>query len=384
MIETSHKSKTGIIGAGIAGLTTAIALKKIGINSHIFEAAPQIKPLGAGLVLAANAIKAFKSLGIDSKIISYGKELDSFDILDEKGKIITGTDTKALNKKYGLNNFTILRPQLHEALLSELDSSKIFLNKRSKSFEEHETGITVFFEDGSKETFDQLIVADGIHSPIRQQLVSGTPRYSGYTCWRAVIENPGLSIHSASETWGSKGRFGIVPSSNNSIYWFACINANANDETMKAFTAADLLKNFSGYHTNVIEILKNTKTEQLIWNDIIDHKPISQYAFGKVVLIGDAAHATTPNMGQGACQAIEDAVILADEIAKQSNIEHAFKKFESRRLKRTHWVVNNSYQIGKMAQLENKFLIKLRNALLRKIPSSINEKNTQRLYNVDF
>jgi 2-polyprenyl-6-methoxyphenol hydroxylase-like FAD-dependent oxidoreductase len=379
------KNKIGIIGAGIAGLTTAIALKNIGIETSIFESAPKIKPLGAGLGLAANAIKAFKVLGIEEKVIKAGKEIDRFEILDEKGKLVTGTDNKALNEKYGLNNFTIHRARLHEVLLSELSKDSIYLNKKASSVEDNNKGISVLFEDGTKEIFDHLIVADGIHSSIRQQLTPQvTPRYAGYTCWRAVIDNPGISLPAATETWGSKGRFGIIPSAENQIYWFACINSKANNQKLKAYRAADLLHQFSGYHSEVIEVLKHTNDELIIWNDIIDLPPAPHYAFGKIVLIGDAAHATTPNMGQGACQAIEDAVILADEIKNNSSIEEAFKKFEKRRIKRTHWITNTSKQLGDIAQLENYILIKLRNAFLRNTPASFKEKNIERLYDVDF
>lgn len=385
MGKNLHNHKTGIIGAGIAGLTTAIALKNIGIETSIFEAAPKIKPLGAGLGLAANAIKAFKMLGIDEKIIKAGKEIDLFEILDEKGNLITNTDNKALNQKYGLNNFTIHRARLHEVLLSELNNDTIYLNKKAISVEESNQGISVLFEDGGKETFDQLIVADGIHSSIRKQLIpKSNPRYAGYTCWRAVIDNPGISLPSATETWGSKGRFGIVPSAENQIYWFACINTKANNQKMKAYRVADLLHQFSGYHSAVIEVLKHTKNEHLIWNDIIDLPPTPHYAFGNIVLIGDAAHATTPNMGQGACQAIEDAVVLADEMKKNTFTEEAFKKFEKRRIKRTHWITNTSKQLGDIAQLENSILIKLRNAFLKNTPASFKEKNIERLYDVDF
>jgi 2-polyprenyl-6-methoxyphenol hydroxylase-like FAD-dependent oxidoreductase len=128
-----------------------------------------------------------------------------------------------------------------------------------------------------------------------------------------------------------------------------------------------------------------TGDEQLIWNDIIDIKPVKQFAFGRILLSGDAAHATTPNMGQGACQAIEDAIVLANCMAVySSDIQKAFKVFEQKRISRTTRIVNTSWQVGKMAQLENKLLTSIRNTLLRLVPPSANEKQLQFLYNVDF
>lgn len=378
--------KYTIIGGGIAGLTTAIALKKIGIDAQVFESAPAIKPVGAGLVLAANAIKAYRKLGIAKKIIKRGKLLPLFSIFDERGRIITSADAKEIGKKYDLHNFAIHRAELHEALLEELNPDQITLDKRAIGFENLKNNkIAVHFADGSNHPTDILIVADGIHSAVRQQLLpKSTVRYAGYTCWRAVIDNPGLPLHGASETWGKAGRFGIVPLANNKIYWFAVVNAPQNDALSRAYKVADLLRIFNHFHKPIPDILKHTQDDDLIWNDIIDLKPVQRFAFGNIALIGDAAHATTPNMGQGACQAIEDAVILADELAKHDQPAHAFTAFEQRRLNRTHYIVNTSWNLGKIAQWSHPVSITLRNALFRLIPERLHEKQMKILLKVDF
>lgn len=377
--------KYTILGAGIAGLTTAIALQKIGIKAQVFEAAPDIKPLGAGLLLAANAVKAYQHLGIAEKMVERGRLLPTFVIFDQAGRSITQADAGAISQKYGLHNFAIHRAALHEALLTELDAEQIITGKRAMGFEKNEDNITIQFQDGATIATDYLIVADGIHSSVRRQLLpDATPRYAGYTCWRAVVDAGDLKLSAASETWGTDGRFGIVPLTDNRIYWFACINAAANDATMRRYTVEDLQRHFGHYHAPVAQILAQTRDEDLIWNDIIDLKPLKNFAFGNMVLIGDAAHATTPNMGQGACQAIEDAVILADEMAKNSNPALAFRAFEQRRLKRTHYIVNNSRALGRVAQLNNPVLAAARNALFRMLPERINERQMRTLFEVDF
>lgn len=375
-----------IIGGGIAGLTTAIALKQIGIDAQVYEAAPTIKPVGAGLVLAANAIKAYRKLGIAEKIIKRGKLLPLFSIFDERGRIITSADAKEIGKKYDLHNFAIHRAELHEALLEELNPDQIILGKRAIGFEHLKNNkIAVHFADGSNHPTDILIVADGIHSAVRQQLLpKSTIRYAGYTCWRAVIDNPGLPLHGASETWGKNGRFGIVPLANDKIYWFAVVNAPQNDPLSRASKVENLQGIFNHFHEPIPDILKHTHDDDFIWNDIIDLKPVQRYAFGNIVLIGDAAHATTPNMGQGACQAIEDAVILADELAKHDQTANAFTAFERRRLDRTHFVVNTSWNLGKIAQWSHPVFITLRNALFRLIPERVHEKQMKTLLEVDF
>src|SRR5690554_5045470 len=122
---------------------------------------------------------------------------------------------------------------------------------------------------------------------------------------------------------------------------------------MEQFRVEDLFRHFKNFHSPIPDIISITKDQDLIWNDISDLKPLKHYAFGKIVLIGDAAHATTPNLGQGACMAIEDAVILASEMRKNSNYEDAFKNFEKRRLKRTHYIIKNSRLLGRIAHFDN-------------------------------
>lgn len=377
--------KIGILGAGIAGLTTAIALHKIGLESIVLEAAEVIKPVGAGLGLGANAIKAFKKLGIAQEVMEAGQLLSAFRINDRHGKVITHTNSVLTSQKYGPDNFVIHRAALHEVLLSHVPSDRIHLNKKGVRFEYVDDRIKVYFSDQTTELFDYLIVADGIHSSIRQQLLPGSkPRYAGYTCWRAVIDYSDYKVLEAFETWGINGRFGAVPLPGNSVYWFACVNASANDPKMKAITPADLALIFKNYHAPIPNLLAQTPVANLIWSDISDLVPLKKYAFENVLLIGDAAHATTPNLGQGACQAIEDAVILANEIVAQSDIPKAFTAFEAKRVPRTHFIINQSRLLGRVAQADNRLSAALRNFLLRALPDSFNEKQLEKLYKVEF
>jgi 2-polyprenyl-6-methoxyphenol hydroxylase-like FAD-dependent oxidoreductase len=374
-----------IIGGGIAGLTASIALSRIGKTPVLLEAAPSLKATGAGLGLGANAVKAFGKLGIADDVIQHGRVLQAFIIYDQLGKALTKTDSAALSEKYGTSNFTIHRAELYEALLSKIDPRSIHTHKRVVDVERGEDSVTLRFQDGSAHETRFLVAADGIHSVVRNKLLPDSePRYAGYTCWRAVIDNANLNLDEASETWGTQKRFGIVPLADDKVYWFACINAAQNDPTYRKFGVANLRSLFEDFHDPIPTILENTKDEALLWNDIIDLKPIDRYAFDRIVLIGDAAHATTPNLGQGACQAIEDAVILADEIERHSDVGRGFQRFERRRLKRTHFITNTSWRIGRMAQTEHPLLASLRNALFRILPDSLNDKQLEKLYTVDF
>jgi 2-polyprenyl-6-methoxyphenol hydroxylase-like FAD-dependent oxidoreductase len=153
---------------------------------------------------------------------------------------------------------------------------------------------------------------------------------------------------------------------------------------MRSLRVPELLTYFSGFHSPVSEILKLTRNEDIIWSDIIDLKPIERFAFDKIVLMGDAAHATTPNMGQGACLAIEDAAVLANCIEDYSTAEEAFRKFEQKRIKRTTRIVNGSWTLGKAAQLENPLLISLRNAAVRMTPSHVAQRQVKFIHDISF
>lgn len=374
-----------IVGGGIAGLTTAIALHQIGLSATVFEASPTIRPLGAGLALAANAMQAFERLEIADAVIRKGRQLDAFAILDETGKVVTRTDSRAISERYGIDNFAIHRAELHEVLLAQVPASTLFTGKKAIQINEQADEVTVFFDDGTTHQTDYLLVADGIHSPIRRQLLpDSAPRYAGYTCWRGVVHRPDLRLTEASETWGRRGRVGIVPLTKNRVYWFACINASPQNQQMGLLTSRNLADHFRHFHPPIPDLLAGTPDDNLLWNDIIDLKPLKRFAYGRTLLLGDAAHATTPNMGQGACQAIEDAVVLADALTKNDSVEKAYREFENRRLARTRTITNTSWRIGQVAQWSNPFLTTLRNRLFRSLPASVNERQLEMLYSVDF
>lgn len=372
-----------IIGGGIGGLCAAIALQKKGIEAHVYEKVSQLKGIGAGITLSINAVKALQKVGLDKALLESGQALQRMRILNERGNKIAETDLTPVAQKYGTTNFSIHRAVLHERLLAHLQAGTLHCGKAFASLSQDDEKVQVQFEDGTTAEGDALLAFDGIHSAVRKQLLpTAQLRYSGYTCWRAVIDYaPEAGTGQATETWGRGKRFGVVPVGNGKLYWFATANAKENDPTMKSMGTKALSDYFSDFHQPVGEILNITRNEQLIWNDIIDLKPIRQYTFGRVALAGDAAHATTPNMGQGAGMAIEDAIVLA-RLLSEHKPESGLKLYEKLRIRRTHNIVKSSYQLGSVAQWENAWLRSVRNAAFRKIPVSVQEKQMRKLYEV--
>jgi 2-polyprenyl-6-methoxyphenol hydroxylase-like FAD-dependent oxidoreductase len=189
-----------ILDVGIAGLTTAVALQRIGIPSTVFEAAPELRPVGAGLGLGANAIHAFEALGLREELIACGRLLSSISIRDSRGRVISRTESTPSS---GTDNFAIHRADLQSMLVAQLDPDVIHLGKRAERIAQRDEPVVVHFTDGSEHSAKYLIVADGIGSPIRRSLVTGSePRYAGYTCWRGVVDASEMSLDEAVEVWG--------------------------------------------------------------------------------------------------------------------------------------------------------------------------------------
>ncbi|HZI25105.1 MAG TPA: FAD-dependent monooxygenase [Chryseolinea sp.] len=383
-----RSKRFAIIGGGIGGLSLAIAMQRKGFHVTVYENTPVIKQLGAGLGLAANAVRAFTEIGISEDVLEAGSVLKKVSIKNQQGKVLAQTDSQKISRKYNVvNNFTIHRADLHDVLLRHLNEGSLQLGRGCVDFVQNKSAVKLTFQDGSISEADYVIACDGVHSLFRKKLLpESTPRYAGYTCWRAVIDNvpAAVDLNETSETWGAGSRFGIAPLNNNRLYWFACINAPENDQKKRSYGIKDLSKHFGEFHSPIPEILQHTKDQQLIWNDIIDIKPLKRFAFERILLMGDAAHATTPNMGQGACMAIEDAAILANTISDSQSVEQAFAAFERKRIHRTTTIVNESWQLGRVAQWENRLLISLRNTLLQLTPSSVAEKQIRFIQNVSF
>lgn len=374
-----------LIGGGVAGLAMGIGLAGLRKEFLVFEQAPLLKGIGAGFGLAANAMQAFEYLGLRRDVEKIGYYTESYAILDHKGRQLIAPDTTSLSARYNQKNFTVHRADLHRYLVSMLASDRLLLGKCLQRFERKADGVTLYFDDGTSYCCRHLIVADGVKSQVRQELVPGSaPRYAGYTCWRATVPNGAFGLKQGSETWGRKGRFGMTPLTDDRIYWYACINAPQNDSKYRNYSVQDLLYNYRSYHNPIPDLLSASSDEDLIWSDIVDIRPLSRFAYGNILLIGDAAHATTPNMGQGACQALEDVAVLIDELRRIATVEQAFKNFEKRRLDRTRYITRTSWNIGYAAQFTNPLMIAARNSLMRVMPAAWAQASLRKLLRTDF
>lgn len=367
-----------IIGAGIGGLTLGNILKQHQLNFTIYESASEIKPVGAGIMMAVNAMQIFDQLGLKEKIENAGNKVHGISITDESLKPITKTSILALEQKYNSCNVAIHRAELQKILAENIDQASIKLNHSLNKIEKHEN-YSLLFENGNRTDSKIIFGADGIKSRVRNQILkTGDIRNAGQKCWRGLLEFdlPEQFNHEAFEMWGKGKRFGFVKISEKKVYWYALVNERKHK---RYFT---LSENFSEFHPLVIQILEATLTENIILNDIIDLSPIPSWYSNNLCLIGDAAHATTPNMGQGACQAIEDAYIIGKLLENSRDFNHIFKEFQKIRRPKVDYVVNTSWKIGKISQWEKGNA--LRNFFMRFIPESTNHKLAEKIIKLEM
>lgn len=375
--------KITIIGAGIGGLTAAVALKQKGFAIEIFEAAPKFKKAGSGINLAINAMQVYKRLGLYDIIFKAGSYTNAMNITDEKLNKLAVIDLKPYEEKHGVQSVAIHRARLHQILLDQLAEVPIHLNKRLQAVKQSDSQIDLKFEDGSTHIAKVLIGADGIHSTVRKSVFENTKiRKAKQVCWRGItnIDLAEKYQTELNEPWGRGKRFGFVAIAKNKYYWYAL--ANYKEDYQAEFMNIDLANLYSDFHPLVSEIIRSTQRENILTNEMLDLQPISNWHIGNICLLGDSAHATTPNLGQGACQAIESALVLSDCLFKYKSMGEAFTRFQKIRLKKAVEVVNTSWRVGKMAQLENRLLIKLRNLILSKTPRAIANKQSEQLYEI--
>ena len=361
-----------IIGGGIAGLCAAIGLRQAGIDVVVYEQTAEPGRVGAGITLWANAIKALRRLGV-AAVETAGARLAVGLFRDAGGRVLAQMNTAELARASGAPNVAIHRADLHQALLGALPAGRVWLDAPFVGFEQDEEGVTATFADGRSDRADLLIGADGIHSAVRQQLWPEVKlRYGGYTAWRGVANiteevAPGV----ASETWGCGARFGIVRINARQVYWFATANAPEGQVQAAAAEKGWLLGHFGEWHHPVGMLIEATRAEEILHNDIYDFEPMERWHRGRVVLLGDAAHATTPNMGQGACQAMESAVVLARCLTQEGELAVALGAYERERRGRAAWITRQSWRIGRVGQFDKRWLCGLRDFVLRVTPATV-------------
>jgi 2-polyprenyl-6-methoxyphenol hydroxylase-like FAD-dependent oxidoreductase len=376
--------RIAIIGGGIGGLTTALALRQFGFEPEVFEQAPDLREVGAAILMWPNAMRVLHRLGVADMIRERGAVLEKGCWLDRDGRLINQFRMPAAE----VPAIALHRADLQNILLNALPSDSIHLGKTLQSYEQLSAGIVAHFSDRSLFESDVLIAADGVHSRARTQLLNdGLPTDRGYVAWRGVASYTPASIPPATaiEIYGPGQRFGIGPMGSGKAGWWASSNESIKGADAGT-TRNELLRLFDGWWPPVLELIEATPSASLIRNDVCDRPPRRGWSAGAITLLGDAIHPTTPNLGQGGGLAIEDAAVLARCLHKyrsEGQISIALRRFESVRFARTAAVVRYSRVYGMIAQWERSWAVQVRRFTQSLIPPQLIERCLAEIFKYD-
>lgn len=375
-----------IVGAGIGGLTAAIALKQIGWDVAVYERALELREVGAGITLWTNAVKVLRKLGVGEAIEAASAPIRLSEVRSWRGRLLMQTDFGYLSKKLGAPTIGIHRAELLAKLADHLGRDHITLGTTCVSYATDENGANALFAEGDDVRGQILVGADGIKSLVRQQMLGPEPlRYAGYTAWRGVglIDRPEVPLGVTLLAMGRGSQAGLLPISGGRTYWFATANVPAGGEGAPGGHQAELLKRFGNWYAAIPAVIEATPENAVIRNDIFDRPPVRRWTDGRVALLGDAAHPTTPNMGQGACMAIESAFVLAKCLRAAETPDAGLRAYEEARFDRTAMITNQSWKFGKIFAYENPVKCWLRDRLSALL-GGLAVKQTERVIGVEM
>lgn len=361
---SSHKPSIAIVGAGIAGLAAARALADRGHRVRVLEREPELRTEGAGLSLWPNAVRALRELGLADALDGCAHVIAEGATLRPDGTKIAGAPLGRIAAEFG-PLVSVHRGEFLDVL-------------RERVGVPVELGAEVRCRDGALELggepieADIVIGADGIGSGVREAVAAdGKARSAGQSAWRGVAHTGALTPRGASETFGLGKRFGLVALAGERTYWFAVLADGAAE--------ADLAAEFAGWHEPIAAVLAATPEGERSFLELRDLPPLRRWHDDRHVLVGDAAHAMTPNMGQGAAQALLDVVCLRDALASGEPPAAAFRAYERARKRPAERVVRQSRAMGRVAQTANPLAARLRDAVTGRIPQSLMARQMSRV-----
>jgi 2-polyprenyl-6-methoxyphenol hydroxylase-like FAD-dependent oxidoreductase len=340
-----------IVGGGIAGLTTAIALRQRGFNPELIEREPAWQAVGAGIALQPNAMLSLMRLRAGTAVERAGAPLRRFKYCTPQGEVLAEIDLVELWKSVG-PGFGVERTKLQEALLGELRGTPCRLGAWITALEQKSGRVSIRFNGGRSQDYELIVGADGIGSSVRSLALSETgPTYTGQMGWRSLAPIRQKTPDEVQFWLGDGCFFGLFPVSNKHTYGFGYINEPERRHDPALGRLTRLRERFAAFGSLVKAYLANLECDEQIHCAAIESLELTHWHKGRVVLIGDAAHASSPMMGQGGCMAIEDAAVLAELLQSSQSIEDALDAYVLRRRARVDWVQSQSSILGQSVLL---------------------------------
>lgn len=341
-----------IVGGGFSGMSAAIELRKQGAQVDLVEIDSEWRNYGAGISLGGATLRAFRQLGILDAFLREGNAADGMQAFLPDGTLMAQLPTPRIAGPDVPGGGAIMRPVLARILADATRASgtNVFLGCSVTSFEQYADGVAVRFSDGRHGRYDLVIGADGLYSKTREMLMPDAPKpaYKGQAVWRAVLPRP-AEVQTAM-MWMGRVKPGVNPVSKDRMYLFLTEHRARNEHVDPAHFV-DLLRDLlADFPAPLVQQIR----DQIGPDSSIVFRPLEGLLLkrpwfqGRVVLIGDAVHATTPHLASGACIGIEDALVLADELSKSDDMPAALQGFQDRRWERCRMVVENSFRLGEI------------------------------------
>jgi 2-polyprenyl-6-methoxyphenol hydroxylase-like FAD-dependent oxidoreductase len=342
-----------IIGAGISGLSTAIALKQKGFNVTIYERHPSAQTIGAGIVLWSNASYILNELGLLDAVKKVSSRPQKMKRISDKNDVLGSLDIEIINKEIGFDSYSILRKDFQEILLNTLCKLgvNIHYNHRVEDIISTDDKAHVVFENDKKVTADVIIGADGrMNSQARQYILGdNTPKYQSFINWVGTYTSKEKLFESMDilDYWGVGERFGIVPIDAYTCYWAAGIFSSEIETKNPLKYKDELTKVFQKYSPIVSKIIEESLLKDINKIYLYDHEPVMLWHKHNLVMLGDAAHAALPTSGQGSAQALEDAWHFSNILFEHSSdIELAFQQFTQKRHNKTRVIIQTGRSLA--------------------------------------
>jgi salicylate hydroxylase len=369
-----------VVGAGIGGLTAALALRRAGFDAHVYEQASVLREVGAGVAISPNAVRVLHRLGLAAALRAVGVVSDSLDSRDWQSGALLGRVplAEAAVARWGAPFYNLHRADLHDALRVALGDRHLTLGARCVAVEQRDGAATARFADGREATGDLLIGADGIHSVVREHVAGpDRPVWSRQISWRglapaAVGRASGLEVrHHA--FWGPRAEFVCFYVAAERLVNWVFHTQSDDDWEEESWSARgdrdELLARCAGWHAQVRALIAGT--DQVFKWALFDRPPLEMWTRGRVTVLGDAAHPMWPYMAQGASQSIEDALVLARCLAAdRDDPRRAIEAYAARRRERTAAIQAASREAGRLKQQTDPAEVAARNARLRDNPEA--------------
>jgi 2-polyprenyl-6-methoxyphenol hydroxylase-like FAD-dependent oxidoreductase len=354
----------------------AAALHRLGLPFLLLERAPELSEIGSGLGILPGAVRALRTLGVGEELFSRGAPFRRFFVCSAAGHELAEVSFTRIFEQAGCPGYVLHRGALQAAIAARAPADAVRTGAEVVAIEQAEGEVRVWLRDDPTPIAGDLLVgADGLNSVVRRHVLGdGSPRYAGETIFRGIADLALARPEISRELFGAGRRAAYYDLGSGRAYWWATAPLAAGTVVPAGVRRAFLLDAFAGWAFDLPAVLSATPEDRILQNDIYDRLPARRWHRGRAVLLGDAAHPTTPNLGQGACMAIEDAVVLARTLVEARDPEDAFARFHRRRARRTAQIVRMSWWWGRVGLWKHPALTGLRDGLIRLGPTGWMER----------